>query len=447
MGANEHHSQPIDGSEKIITAVVADVDGNIFELEGYGAVSMAGTSLVPLTANSTIKMPHGSELMLLPDRRPVLWNLVRQDYEVVDTNPYAPGKPLYPVAAFNSPGYVITGISAYKEDSSAGYLPLFSYGAVGWHKNGFRTAALQVDPEPRQDLRRMKPAAVARGVRQKQKALPDNRLRAHLENCALTYGCPAGKNFFLGRYEAPLPTAQTCNARCRGCISLQKSDAIPASQNRIAFTPSPEEIAQVALTHIQDVKHGVVSFGQGCEGDPLMAAEAIEPAIRNIRNATQAGTINMNTNGSRPAVLETLFKAGLDSIRISLNSVRPEHYAAYFRPAGYGFSDVLDSIAVALQNRRFVSINYLNCPGFTDTRAEHEAFLKFLADYPINMIQWRNLNFDPLRYWQTMGILETHTRPLGVQKCLSRVRRAYPHLMHGYFNPPREKWSPPGEHS
>jgi len=444
MGSNAHSSQSLDKSGKIITAVVASANGEIFELEGYGAVSMAGLSLETLTAERTIKMPHGSELMLLPDRHPVLWNLARQCYEVVDANPYAPGEPLYPVAAFNSPGYVITGVSAYEEDSSAGYLPLFSYGAVGWHQNGFRTAALQVDPEPRQNLRRMKPDAVARGVKRKQKALPGNRLRAHLEKCALTYGCPAGKNFFLGRYEAPLPTAQTCNARCLGCISLQPSDAIPASQNRIAFTPSPEEIAQVALTHIQDVNHGVVSFGQGCEGDPLMAAETIEPAIRQIRAATPKGTINMNTNGSRPAALNSLFKAGLDSIRISLNSVRAEYYEAYFRPAGYRFTDVLDSIALALQNRRFVSINYLNCPGFTDTPAEHDALLTFLADYPIDMIQWRNLNYDPLRYWQTMGVQDTQTHPLGMHTCLARVRQAYPHLMHGYFNPPREKWNRAG---
>jgi len=445
MGLKKHHRQPASKSQKIITAVVADADGDIFELEGYGAVSMAGPARAPLTTNNTNKLPHGSELMLLPDRRPVLWNLSRQRYETVTENPYAPGEPLYPVAVFNSPGYVITGVSAYEEDPSAGYLPLFSYGAVGWYKNGFRTAAVQVDPEPRQDLRRMKPADVARGVKRKQKALPDNRLRAHLETCALTYGCPAGKNFFLGRYEAPLPTAQTCNARCRGCISLQKTDTIPASQNRIAFTPSPDEIAQVALTHIRDVEHSVVSFGQGCEGDPLMATESIEPAIRKIRAATQKGTINMNTNGSRPAALASLFKTGLDSIRISLNSVRPECYEAYFRPAGYRFTDVLSSIALALENKRFVSINYLNCPGFTDSQAEHDALVNFLAEYPINMIQWRNLNYDPLRYWQTMGILDTQIRPLGMRKCLSRVRRVYPHLMHGYFNPPREKWTNTGD--
>ncbi|MCP3954754.1 MAG: radical SAM protein [Desulfobacterales bacterium] len=440
----KHPRKRSDNAQQIITAVVASAEGEIFELEGYGAVSMAGPALTPLTEDGTIKLPHGSELMLLPDRSPVLWNIAAERYEIIAENPYAPGEALFPVAAFNSPGYVITGVSAYEENPGAGYLPLFSYGAAGWHNNGFRAAALQVDRERRQDLRLMKPADVTRGVRKKQKSLPGNRLRAHLEKCALTYGCPAGKNFFLGRYEAPLPTSQSCNARCLGCISLQKNDLITASQNRIAFTPSPAEIAQVALAHIRDVKQSVVSFGQGCEGDPLMAAETIEPAIREIRAATDLGTINMNTNGSRPAALEKLFAAGLDSIRISLNSVRQACYDAYFRPAGYRFADVLTSIALALERNIFVSINYLNCPGFTDAPAEHEALMTFLADYKINMIQWRNLNYDPLRYWQAMGV-QPESPPLGMRSCLARVKGAFPQLMHGYFNPPREKWGRLGD--
>ncbi len=422
---------------QLLTAVVAGTNGEIFELEGYGAVGMAGPFLAPLAVAETVKLPYGSELLLLPDRSPLLWNLAEERLEIVTENPYAPGEAIFPVAAFNSPGYVITSVSAYEEKPNAGFLPLFSYGATGWHRNGFRAAAVQVDRERRQDLRLMKPADVARGVKQKRKALPDNRLRAHLEKCALTYGCPAGKNFFLSRYEAPLPTAQSCNARCLGCISLQKNAAIPSSQNRIAFTPTPDEIAGVALAHIQTVKNSVVSFGQGCEGDPLMAADTIEPAIRKIRAASARGTINMNTNGSRPAALERLFDAGLDSIRISMNSVQKACYEAYFRPVGYHFSDVLASISLALERDIFVSINYLNCPGFTDTPREHNALMGFLSKFKINMIQWRNLNYDPLRYWQAMTARQ---QPLGMRHCLNRVKRNFPRLLFGYFNPPREKW-------
>ncbi len=424
----------------LLTALVANQDGEIFELEGYAAVGMAGPRLEPLTKEQTCNMPYGSELMYLPDRQPVLLNNKTGRIETLEENPDAPGEKIFPVAAFNSPGYVITRVSAYRETRRARTLPLFSYGAVGWYNDRFRSAAVLVDPEPRQDLRRMQRNDILAGVEWMREQLPGNRLREHLEKCALTYGCPAAKNFFLGRYEAPLPTAQNCNARCLGCLSLQKDCDIPHSQDRIAFTPSPREIAEVALVHIRRVPKSVVSFGQGCEGDPLLAAEVIEPAVRQIRGQTVDGTINMNTNGSRPEVLEQLFSAGIDSIRVSMNSVRQECYNAYFQPKGYGFTNVLKSIDTALAHEKFVAVNYLNCPGFNDTTREVEALVRFLENHPIHMIQWRNLNFDPIRYWQEMNAVASHGEPIGMERLLNHVRKKFPNLKFGYFNPPKENF-------
>jgi pyruvate-formate lyase-activating enzyme len=424
----------------MLTALVANRDGEIFELEGYASVGMAGKTLAPLKAETTRNLPFGSELMYLPDRHPILYNLQSGKFETLQENPHAPGEELFPVAAFNSPGYVITHISAYRETRNAGYLPLFSYGAVGWHRGTFRTAVVQVDPEPRQDLRQMKQQDIFAGVEKMRRQLPANRLRRHLEKCALQYGCPAGKNFFLGRYEAPLPAARQCNARCLGCLSLQKNTGISHSQDRIAFTPTPEEIAQVALAHITRVKKSIVSFGQGCEGDPLLAAEVIEPAISRIRSQTADGTINMNTNGSRPEILAQLFDSGLDSVRISMNSVREQCYKAYFRPRGYRFVDVLKSIETALERKKFVAINYLNSPGFTDTLQEGEALAGFLSKYPIHMIQWRNLNFDPIRYWKKMNAVAEHGDSIGMENLLNGIQTRFPKLKFGYFNPPKENF-------
>jgi pyruvate-formate lyase-activating enzyme len=425
----------------MLTALVANEAGEIFELDGYAAVGMAGTKLAPITEEQTRGLPYGSELMLLPDRRPVLLNIDTGKLETLHENPYVPGEVVYPVAAFNSPGYVITQISAYRETRQSQTLPLFSYGAVGWHADGFRSAVVRVDAEPRQDLRRMPRDKVVAGVERMRRQMPDNRLRAHLDNCALTYGCPAGKNFFLGRYEAPLPTSKVCNARCLGCLSLQENSDIHHSQDRITFTPSPHEIAEVALAHIKRVDNSVVSFGQGCEGDPLLAAHVIEPAIKQIRSQTDRGTINMNTNGSLPDRLRSLFDAGLDSIRISMNSIRKECYEAYFRPQGYGFADVLASIETALARDKFVAVNYLNCPGFSDTRGEAAALGKFLEQYPTHMIQWRNLNYDPVRYWRQMDAVASSGEPMGVEVWLQQVRERFPNLKFGYFNPPKERFT------
>lgn len=423
-----------------ITAVVASESGEIFDLEGYAAVLMSGDYYIPLTTENTVETPYGSEHMLLPQRKPVVFNIETEEIEVLDFNPYQPEEMLFPVAVFNSPGYVNTGIVAFEEDEGADFLPLFSYGATGWFGNGFRSAALLIDKERRQDLRLMPEDKVVSGTEQMREKYPDNRLEKHLEKCALTYGCPAAKNFFIGRCEAPLPTSQYCNARCLGCISLQKHEQISCCQDRISFTPSPEEIAEIALEHILKVDQSVVSFGQGCEGDPLFSADEIVSAIGIIRKKTDKGTININTNGSRPDVVKRLFDAGMDSMRVSMNSVRESCYTTYFRPNGYRYEDVLESIKTAGEMNGFISINYLNIPGVTDSPEEQEALNQFIDMYPVDFIQWRNLNYDPLRYFSVMSDAAPQGKPIGVYELIRDLKENFPDLQHGYFNPPKENW-------
>ena len=97
-----------------LTAVVANPAGEIFDLRGYAAVGMSGKLLYPLGASVTRPLPHGSELMFLPDRYPVAMNLATGRLETLKTNPHQPDEPLHPVAAFNSPGYVITAACAFQ---------------------------------------------------------------------------------------------------------------------------------------------------------------------------------------------------------------------------------------------------------------------------------------------------------------------------------------------
>ena len=61
---------------------------------------------------------------------------------------------------------------------------------------------------------------------------------------------------------------------------------------------------------------------------------------------TSRGRVNLNTNGSRPGVVARLVEAGLDSIRVSLNSAVERTYNAYYRPIGYRLGDVVESIGV-----------------------------------------------------------------------------------------------------
>src|SRR6185312_16308486 len=106
------------------------------------------------------------------------------------------------------------------------------------------------------------------------------------------------------------------NAACVGCISEQDDDAgFPAPQRRIAYEPDVDALTRLALHHLERVDDGIVSFGQGCEGEPLLRGVAIARTIARVRAARANGTLNCNTNGSLPETLGRLIDAGLDAVR------------------------------------------------------------------------------------------------------------------------------------
>jgi wyosine [tRNA(Phe)-imidazoG37] synthetase (radical SAM superfamily) len=179
----------------------------------------------------------------------------------------------------------------------------------------------------------------------------------------------------------------------------------------------------------------VASFGQGCEGEPLLGAPLLEEAVRAVRRRTARGTINLNTNASRPAALDRLLAAGLDSVRASLPSARPDLYRAYARPRGYGFADVVESLRRVRRRGRFLSINYFVFPGVTDDPEEWAAFRALLREVRPDLIQWRNLNLDPDRFWAAARPLSSGRR-LGLPALFAAVRREFPAVRFGYYNPP-----------
>ena len=52
-----------------------------------------------------------------------------------------------------------------------------------------------------------------------------------------------------------------------------------------------------------------------------------------------------------------------------------------------------------------------------------------------DLIQWRNLNLDPAWYWETARPFASGA-PLGVAAIMARVRREFPAIRFGYYNPP-----------
>jgi pyruvate-formate lyase-activating enzyme len=388
-----------------------------------------------LRSAELIPLPEGSDLFLLPERLPVGFSRKGGRFEPLPSDPFDPAKPVQAVAAFISPAYTRLYSPAYRANARAPLLPLFAYTAVGWLNGGFVVPAVRIDSDQRQDFRNFDPKLIERNAGGRMKAERENRLLQHLGRCALTYGCPAARNLFMNRWEAPLPTSPECNARCIGCISRQDGTGLCATQDRIAFVPTPDEICGVAIPHLSKAPRAVVSFGQGCEGEPLLQAKTLDASIRMMRKATGRGTINLNTNGSLPDAVERLCRAGLQSIRVSMNSARPEYYERYFRPRGYSFEHARRSISVVKTNGGFASINYFVLPGFTDQKSEWNALRKLISETRLDLIQMRNLNIDPDWYLDKLRA-NLSEKKIGIQRLISRIRDEFPDVRLGYFNPP-----------
>jgi len=422
--------------DAIPSLVFADLQGNITDFSSLNMAGMSGGQFFQPTLEDLIPLPEGSELFVLPGRLPVGYDKATGEPLLVAENPYQPGDGIQAVAAFMSPAHTAILNSAYQtqDSSKAPRLPLFAYTAVGWHQGRFWVTAFRSDPDKRQDACQFDQAAITRKTRKMLKENSNNRLVQHLGKCCLTYGCPAARNYFLGRWEAPLPTSPICNARCVGCISLQPAGSCSATQDRIRFVPTVQEIAAVAIPHLQTAEHAIVSFGQGCEGEPLLQAQVIEEAIHLIRKKTERGTINLNSNASLPQAVEILARAGLDSLRVSLNSAQDLFHRRYYRPLGFTLTDVKESIKIMKGAKRFVSLNYFIHPGVTDSREEFEALTHLLETCRPDLIQLRNLNMDPEWYLQTLDFHPTD-KPLGMRSWLLQLQKRFPTLRLGYFNP------------
>ncbi len=387
-------------------------------------------------ADDIAALPSGSTLFYLPGRYPVGYDPRGKRFEIL--REYR-GRRVHAVAAFLVPAYLRLAHPAFARERTKKkrYLPLWAYTACGAYGGRMYAAAMRIDSRVRQSPRFYDNALITRKVRKFLKAYPQNRLYAHLAHCALNYNCLAAKNLFMERWEAPLPVSNICNARCVGCLSFQEKQC-ESSHQRISFTPSPDEICEVAVHHLKTARHALVSFGQGCEGEPLMRSGVIEKAIRKIRGVTGRGTIHINTNASRPASVEALCRAGIDSFRVSMNSCRTLSYRRYFKPRGYTFDDVLSSVNIARKYGKFVAVNLLVFPGFTDQKQEVESFFSFLRKTDVDMVQFRNLNIDPVLYRNRCRISSGNT--LGVKSLVRLTRRTFRKLKIGYFNLPKERF-------
>ncbi|MDP9229815.1 MAG: radical SAM protein [Bacteroidota bacterium] len=410
----------------------SDGKGNIFEDTSLYVTGRSGWDAVPVPENEWIELPGGGQLYELPGRRGIGIDVQTGDMRLCEKG--------WAVAAFIPPAHSGFYLAAYETESRAPTLPLFCYTAVGWLDNKFFVPAVRIEQDIRQDFAGYDQEKVKEGVKKILQSFPHNRLINHLgNNCALTYHCPAARNYFLGRWECPVPSSPACNANCVGCISFQpEEETIVSTQDRLMFKPTAEEIVEFTVPHLESAPYPIISFGQGCEGEPLLMWETIRDAIIEIRKHTTKGSININTNGSKPDAVKILCEAGLNSIRVSTNSARREIYMPYYRPNNYDFDDIVESLKVVRSYGGWTSINYFVFPGMTDSVPEYKALRRLIIETDLCMIQWRNFNIDPDWYMGKISVHDTG-ESLGMKQLLELIKEEFPGLKFGYFNPPIER--------
>lgn len=383
----------------------------------------------PLEAADLIPLPKGVTLSMMPDRLAVGLNRS-------GTRQVLPQKRGWAAAALLPIGYTRTHLPAYEKVPDTEPLPFFGYSAVAGLRGRLYVAALRTD-----DPRKWHPDAfnartLSQLVNEKLAAAPNNRIVAQHAHCALDYSCPTASNLFFGRWEMAIAVSPGCNARCIGCISQQEEEDLVSPQDRLTFIPTVEEIVEVAVPHLERAEEAIVSFGQGCEGEPLLQFRRIEQAIRAMRVRTSQGVININTNASRPRWLQKLYDAGLDTVRVSTISGHPETYNAYYRPLGYTFDDVKESLVRARDTGVYSSINLLCFPGMIDREREVEALLAFARETGLRLIQLRNLNIDPEVLLPRMPALNSMGSALGMLKLIEILKQELPTVEIGNFTRP-----------
>lgn len=417
----------------------ADERGRVYDHPDLLAAVRSGDDVGAPTGRP-VALPEGATLTMLPGRRPV--GVHPATGELVTLGEVRIGRRRivpHAVGATLPPGWTRTLLPAAARPplatlSEAPVLPQWAYTAAAFGRTGPVAWALRTDRRghwsPGSHSTPDLPGRVARTL-----AESANPIYRQLARCALEWRCFTAQNTFYARDEAAIPSSAACNAACIGCLSEQEEGMPPPSHERIARPPTAAEMADVALRHLARARgHVMVSFGQGCEGEPLLRWKEIERAIRLVRRETRRGSIHANTNGSLPAALGRLIRAGLDSVRISTNSASPDLYEAYYRPQGYGLADVVRAIRVARDAGAYVALNLLTFPGVTDREGEVERLCRLVARTGVDQVQTRPLAIDPDVYMAVARTRGAGGRPVGIPALVRALKAARPELVVGNFS-------------
>ncbi|MBR0289057.1 MAG: radical SAM protein, partial [Selenomonadaceae bacterium] len=117
-----------------IIALIADENGNIFDVPDFEGVGRVGNDFFRLKPENLIKLPDSADLMFLPQRKAIGF----RRGEFITLKGQA-------VSAILPQGFTRTHLPAFKKAPNAQILPLYGYTAVVLYKNELHAAAIYTD--------------------------------------------------------------------------------------------------------------------------------------------------------------------------------------------------------------------------------------------------------------------------------------------------------------
>ncbi|MFM9005407.1 MAG: hypothetical protein ACKOSR_07880, partial [Flavobacteriales bacterium] len=90
------------------------------------------------------------------------------------------------------------------------------------------------------------------------------------------------------------------------CISFQPEEHdLTSPQDRLTFIPTVDEIVEFTVPHLERAERPIVSFGQGCEGEPLLVWQLMRDSIIEIRRKQHEASLISIPTAVNPRLLRS----------------------------------------------------------------------------------------------------------------------------------------------
>ena len=399
----------------MLQAVHSDRSGRVFVSADYGATALDGDA--PAVFDRALPLPPDAQLVPLADRAAI--GIDRRG----QPRPLGPAR--WALAAVLGPGYLRTHVPACDAATDVAPLEPLPYAAVAADQAGEIVVGAVAIGAPVQGSAssRISGDELATRITERLRNEPSNRLLRQLVRCAREYECQAARNAFLGRGECALPLGAPSNDHPGPSVALRRRDE-RAPIEPTAMPATAAEAAAVANAHFR-AGGTSVSFGQACEGDPLLLVRTIADAAALITRP--GGTeIVLRTNGSSAAALARAADAGIDRVVVALTSAHGPTYERVHGPIGHRWTDVRASLRDAAGRKLALTIELLTLPGLTDREAEARELVALLGELPAGTALLPvDLAADP---YALLARLPKDGDTIGIAALLERLRIEAAHV-------------------